>query len=60
MPIRGTRAMTLADAMRALLALRVLPVWKSRSTLMEWMGTPFPGRNKSPVVESKGLGGGSI
>jgi hypothetical protein len=60
MPIRGTRAMTSADAMRALLASRVLPVWKGRSTRTEWMGAPFPGRNKSPVVESKGLEGGNM
>ena len=60
MPIKGTRAMTSADAMRALLASRVLPVWKSRSTCTEWMGAPFPGRNMSPVDESKGLEGGSV
>ncbi len=60
MPIRGTRAMTPADAMRPLLATRVLPVWKSRSTRTEWMGIPSPGRKKSPVVESKGLEGGSM
>ena len=58
MPIRGMKAMTLADAMRASLASRVLPVWKSRSTLSEWMGAPFPGETRALLLKVKGWGEG--
>ncbi len=39
---------------RMALAMHALPLWRSRSTYTEWMGTPSPQRKTYPIAKGKG------